>query len=577
VILRRVEDAQEDRLGWGLLVAAMALASALLLWEGRGLTFFVDEWSFGYLGRTGLGLSELLEPDNGHLAAIPVLITKASLELFGADTALPLRVVAVAIHLVVVLFLYIFVRRHLGPLWALPPAILVLFLGAASDIIVGSHAIPIELAVAAGLGAWLALGMRSTAGDLLAAALFLVGILSNGFALPFLAGAVAIVLIDPDRRPSRLWVVAVPVGVYALWWLGYGHDGESGFAVRNLAGLGAFAFDSLSADLAALTGLFVDPGASDQSFQLGPGQALAGAALVALSALAVAGRLRAPREAVPALIALLTLWVATGLVAGPARQPESARYVYTGVVLILVAAAPLIASAPQRRRASFALAAVCAVALLPNLREINYGADFFRMQSDIDRAVLGAIDLSGARAPAILPIETADDQVPGAVSEMGSPIGRYREARERYGTPAFTETELSRAPGHAREAADRLLARVLGLWLSPVQGPPAALPARLPVEALGGSVLRRAGCLAFEPESAGALLVVPVPPRGLWIEPDPGPAASVMLRRFGDGFVIDPGAALPGRPSLLRMPAAEVGRDWKAQLAPQQRIVVCGL
>jgi hypothetical protein len=367
------------------------------------------------------------------------------------------------------------------------------------------------------------------------------------------------------------------VGIYALWWLGYGHDGESGFAVRNVAGLGAFAFDSLSADLAALTGLFVDPGASDQSFQLAPGQALAGAALLALSALAVAGRLRAPREAVPALVALLALWVATGLVAGPARQPESARYIYTGVVLILVAAAPLIASAPPHRRALPALAAVCALALLPNLREIHYGADFFRTQSDIDRAVLGAIDLSGNAAAGSLPIETSENRVAGAVTDMNASIETYRASRERFGTPALSPSELSAADAPAREAADRLLGRVMELQLTPAIGVAAGFPPNLAVEAVGGSVRRRGGCLEFDPESSLNLLTMPVPAGGIRIEPDPGPTVPVALRRFGDSFAIEPGGALAGRASALRLSPGPAGRGWRAQLAPQQRIVVCGL
>jgi len=68
----------------------MAAAALLLLWEGRGLTLFVDEWTFGFGFRTGHDLSAFLAPDNGHLALVPVLITKASLQLFGASSRSPL-------------------------------------------------------------------------------------------------------------------------------------------------------------------------------------------------------------------------------------------------------------------------------------------------------------------------------------------------------------------------------------------------------------------------------------------------------------------------------------------------------
>lgn len=105
------DAARRDRLAWVALGAAMLAAALLLLWEGRGQALFVDEWSFGYLGRAGFSLHSLLEPDNGHLAAVPVLIAKASLELFGAGTALPLRLVAIATHLAIALILFVILRR----------------------------------------------------------------------------------------------------------------------------------------------------------------------------------------------------------------------------------------------------------------------------------------------------------------------------------------------------------------------------------------------------------------------------------------------------------------------------------
>jgi len=565
--------ADRERLAWAGLGFAMALAAALLLWEGRGLTLFVDEWFFGYLARQDFTLATLLEPDNGHLAVLPILITRASLELFGADTALPLRLVAVATHLSAGLMLFVLLRRSLGAVWALAPAVLFLFLGAAADILVGSHALPIELSAATGLAAWLALGRRQPGWDLAAALLLVAGISSNGFALPFIAGAAAIVWLDRSSDWRRQWVVALPLMLYAIWRLTEGSGQESDFAIANLAGLPAFAFDSLAAELASLTGLFREAGGTDNVFQLAPGQALAGALLVALGAAAAGWGYRPPRAAIPPLVALLTLWLATGMVASPARQPEVARYIYSGVVLLLLAAAPAIAASPAARRGAVALTCVCLVGLIPNLKAIRDGGLFFREQSNQDRAVLGAADLLGPGAVDTL-IEAEGEQPAGGYADLPFPLSAYRRARESFGTPAYSPAELRAAGAAARENADLLLARGLPIELSPAQAPPRPLPAGSRIGQEGGRLSWRRGCAVFEPLSASAQLLLPMPPGGLWIAPQPGPPVALGLRRFGDAYAIG-FEAVGGSASQLRLPKARAARGWQVQLLPQQPVRVC--
>ncbi len=552
----------------------MTAAAALLLWEGRGLTLQVDEWSFGYLDRQGLGAAALLDPANGHLSVVPILIEKASLGLFGTATALPLHLLALATHLAIALMLFLLLRRSLDPLAALPPTVLFLFLGVAYDVVIGSHALPIQIAVATGLAAWIALGGRTTIGDAAAALLLTVGIASNGFAIPFIVGAGTILLLDGRSSRRRLWVVALPLAVYAIWWLAYGRRGGSQASLENLAGLPAFAFDSLAAALAALTGLFTEPAATRLTFVLGPGQALAGATLIALLSLWLARDWRPPRAALPPLTALLTVWLTTGLVASAARLPQSGRYLYGSVILVLLFAAATLAASPWRVRGSLVLAATCAVALLPSLREIHYGGTFFRELSDQDRAVLGAADLLGSRAYGQTLLATGSD-VPAGVPYLERPLSEYRAAKASFGSPAFSPAELESAHPASREIADREIARVLSIQVEQADGPPRPLPAGLRVGRSGGMSRVRNGCLEFRPIAAPALLTVPVPAGGLWIRPRPGPAVPVAVRRFADGFVVAAGGALGGRSSQLRFPPVPAGRGWEAQLQPQQPVVVC--
>ena len=572
-----IEERRWTLLAFAGLAAAMAIAAALLLWEGRGLTFFVDEWSFGFGDRTGLDPAEILAPENGHLAVIPVLITKASLELFGADTALPLRIVSVALHLTTAGLLFGLLRKAVGDLVALAPAILVLFVGSASDLLIGSHGMPMLIAVSCGLGAWLALGTGSGRGDALAALLLAVGLASNGLTLPFVVGAAAILLAARDPRWRRLWVVAAPLALYLAWRLAYGDGDGSDFAFANLAALPAFAFDSLGAELAAVTGLFTAPGVRAESFDDQAGLALAGALLVALAAGYLAAGWRPPRAALPAAVGLIALWLLTGAVASPARQPESARYLYPGAILLLLIAAQLLAASPWRRRGSLVLIAVCAIGLLPNLRELHYAGAFFREQSDQDKAVLAAADLLGTAAPADLPLEQFGDPSGIGVQDLGFTLERYRRSRERYGTPAFSPRELEGAVPIAREAADRLLGRGLGSALAPTAAPPRALPPRIEASAEGGEVRGRAGCLLFRPLAAPAQLVVAVPSSGLWLHPAPGPAVPVALGRFADGFPVGAGSIPGGSSSALAIGPGAAAEGWRALLTPSQPVRVCGV
>lgn len=567
--------ARRERLVWALMGGALLVAGALLLWEGRGQTFFVDEWFFGYLGRQSWALSGLLEADNGHLALVPILITKLSLELFGAGTALPIRLVAATAHLATASMLFLIVRERLGAVWALLPATLFVFLGAAGDVLVGSHALPIELSAATGLGAWLALRRRDGVGDALAAALLTLGVASNGFALPFVAGAAAIIALAPAPDWRRQWVVAVPLILYGLWRLTEGSGQESDFALANIAVVPAFAFDSLAAEIAAVTGLFTEPGGTQNAYQLAAGQALAGASLLGLAALAVGRGYRPPRAAIPALVALLTLWLLTGMVASPARQPQVGRYVYCGVLLLLILLAEGIAASPQARRGALALSCVCAVGLIPNVDAIHDAGTFFREQSNQNRAVLGAVGLLLPGQGEEAALEEAQ-QPSGGYADLSSIVSVYRQGEREYGSPALSLARLRDADPASREGADIFLARALQLQPKPAPASPPATTAPLELSQEGGRLSLRGGCGQFRPLGGAAQVSFALPAGGVWLRPAPGSPVPIGLRRFGDGFAVQL-EALAGQGSEIRLPGGPAAREWQAQLLPKQPVLICGL
>jgi hypothetical protein len=569
---------REMRLAAVGLAVVLAIAAAFLIWEDRGLTLLIDEWNFGYAARTNLDLSTFFAPHNGHFVAVPVFIDKAALQVFGISGALPLRLFAVAVHLAVAGCLYLLLRRPLSPLAALAPATLFLFLGSANDAIIGSHGLAISIAVLTGLAAWMALDRHERAWDVAAAALLTIGIGCSAYALPFTIGAVAVLALDPKMDRKRFWVVAVPLIVYAIWWLLEGRK-EGEFVIAAFGALPSFLFDSLGAALAAITGLFSDPGSRTPTFDIPASQALAGAFIGILLTLILKWRYRPPRAVIPPLAALLCFWLLTAGAASALRQPDSSRYLYVSVPLLLLVLAQMIAASSVRRQATVALAAICIFSLLPNIREMTYGASFFREQSDISKAVFGAANMLAGRAPANTPLETPEDLAGKPIPYvLPQPLEKYVAARERFGAPAFSASQISVAPVNARFAADRLLARALAIQVRPTGRVPRALPAGLEAFPTGGSLslTRNGGCLRFVPTSAGAQMTMPLPPGGIWIRPEQGTAVPIAVRRFTEAFEIQIGPALAGRPSEIVLPrAGPPAQDWQVQLTPAQPVLLC--
>ena len=69
------------------------------------------------------------------------------------------------------------------------------------------------------MGALVALDRPSRGADRLACVLLTVGTLFSSLGLPFLAGGA--VAIWPAFW-QRLYVVAIPLAVFSLWWVGWG-------------------------------------------------------------------------------------------------------------------------------------------------------------------------------------------------------------------------------------------------------------------------------------------------------------------------------------------------------------------
>jgi hypothetical protein len=537
-IRARALDLRSD---WALVAlgVAMIVSAALLLSEGRHMTFFNDEWDL-ILHRRGHSLAILLRPKNGHLVLVPLFIYKVLLAVFGASYT-PFRVTAVAFGLLCAGLVFVFVRRRVGAAPALAAAVILLFLGVAWEELLWALGITYYLALATGIGSLLALERRDRRGDLLACGLLILSLASFSIGVAFaLAATVEVCLTSEPARWRRLWLSLVPLALYGLWTL---HYGQSQIVWSDLASTPFYIAETASAAMASLTGLFrmvgTAPGAVTgfPPFNVEYGQPLA--VLGAILIIVRLGRAERPPVRLWTLVALtLALWISFALVAGPGRSPGASRYQYPNVLLVLLLAAEMARGVRLSTRANVLLAALVCFSLVANIANLKDGARFFSEQSEFNRAELAGLELAKATVAPGFTLE-GPEAYPPAVGHYDQFVdaGSYFSFTAKFGSPADSLGELAKSSEPAREAADIVLLRAQRMSLVPVSPPP---PAGAPLQAeagtQGGRLLKKGTCLLSLPGAGTAVLVLTVPRPGLLFESSLATTSALRMRRFGTAF-----------------------------------------
>lgn len=536
------------RLGPGAIgcAAACAAAASLLLALTAGLTFFHDEWDV-ILNRPGWSAESLLRPHNEHIYLGPVLIYKVLLPTFGMESATPYEIVNILLLVTLASLVFVYVRRRLGAGAGLIAASVLLFLGPAQEDLLWPGGISFMGAMAAGVGALVALDGRGRRGDLAACGLLIVSLSFSTLGLMFALGA-AVELLLRDRRVLSLYPAAVPALLYGLWYLAYGHRAESAASLDNLLGAPRYMADSLAAALASLFGLTGDD-------SLNWGRPLAVAATIGAVVLAARDRAAASTRfwAVAAIAG--GFWISAAVNAIPGRDPTEPRYQIIGAVLVILAAAELLRGHVLLRRGMVIASVVAVAAVSSNLLVLKGGEEFFRSQTEATTAELSALQLV---RDAVDP-EFNIAQVPGVAFADTIVAGAYFEAIDKWGSPVDPPADLDAASEANRELADAVFATALGLHLDPAPS--------------GTGVTERCTRVRAEP---GQPAVVSLPPGGAELRPRSGTVA-VFLRRYydGTGFPIDLGSG--GERFVLAIPTDGSSRPWEAQLWNSHVVRVCPL
>jgi hypothetical protein len=542
-----------------LVLAVLCLGSAaLIVVLGERLTFFNDDWYF-LLQRPGLashgGLDTLLEPHNGNMVVLLVLVYKVILAVFGMHSQLPFRLLLALAASGLGVVVYLLASERVGPVLGLVAAAVVLFLGPAWEVLLFFAGINHLVALTLGLAALYLLQVDSPRRNAGAGLLLVAAVSVSVTGLALVAGAA--IAVAMRRRPQQLWIPALPVIVFGVWWLFYGHKEHSGVTVGHVVHLPRYLYDSLSAGLASITGL-VHPALPDL---ISSGHLLAVLALLALLAWLVRGGRPGPWAYVFGGAAI-AFWLLTGASAIQGRGAIASRYRLTDGALLLVLGAELFKRARVRGHSAMVISLLAVAVVASNIWTLRGGFGFMRAQARLTEADLGGLEIAGSRSPANLQLLQI---ISGTPYLTGVTSGRYFAQTARYGTPAFdTPRQLAHDPAAQQRAADGVLVSAYAL------NPQPSSPARTP-----------RSCPRILPRTAASTPSLPLSVGDTTVKNLSHVPLVVSLARFAPVALSRNVGFLPGESAArLRVPRDTVSRPWRVSfLNPQPaagvRVAVC--
>jgi hypothetical protein len=552
--LDRAITVVERRRLWALALL-IALDGLLLLYMGRGLTFYYDDWDF-VTHDYGGGLHSLLVAHVGNISVFPIAVYKIMFHLVGLSHYAAFRLVVVVLHLIVGALVYVLAARRVAPVPALLSTALVLFLGAAWEDLLWAFQVGYLLSVVGGLAAWVLLERRDRAGDLLGMVALVLSIGSSSLGIPLVFGVACELAWRRDWR--RGWIVVVPALLYVVWYLGYGESQITGESLIHAPG---FAADLAASAVGGLAGQGLDWGQP----------------LALLTLVAVLWRVTRPgpisSRLVGALATAASLWIVTAVTRSTTSAPETSRYIYLGAVAVVLIGVELmqgVAVTPRVTVIATLLVGFCAVA---GLTLLHSGATGLRATSQTVTAELGALELASANAvPSYQPDpQRAPQIVAGPYLHMVRAIGS---------SPADSPSEIAAADPASRAAADAVL---VALGVPRLTQPPAQRRSPLaPAPALtglqSGVSAQHGACVDLTPfAGTGMSATFTLPLGGVAIADRGSAPVSLAYRRFGESFDPSTAPVAPHGSVELSFLSDSVALPWQLQVNSSSALAVCGM
>ena len=405
-------------------IVASAASGTFLLYLGRSLTFWYDEWRSVTFEGSAL---DYLRPVNEHWVTIPLALYRLTFEFVELHSYLPYLAQVIGLHLVACGGAYVLMRRRVGRLTATILALPLLLLGVGAENLYWAFQTAFVGSLAFGLWALVLVEMPGRKAAVASSVLLLMSLMCSGVGLFVLIGFAVRALADRELR--RRAVVAVPpVLAYVVWYAVLGRDtvGDEG----DLAGpvsVARFTFRGVGHAAEAFAGL--DP--------LPTGRVVGVLLVAALAMLALRRTLRGRRQglALGCLAGLVSMYALIG-VARAGLEPDytsRGRYVYVAAFFLVLCVADLATGArtglPRTRPG--VLAAVAAGTAVIWIVAVNVTAleterTQFRFQADVTRAVI-ELSVEHEGEPwldpgAHLDLMPAARELPALVREHGSPL-----------------------------------------------------------------------------------------------------------------------------------------------------------
>jgi hypothetical protein len=533
---------------FAILGVAVVAAGEVLIALDSQLTFIADDWLL-LVKRHGWSADYFLHPFHGSIVAAPGVVYKLMLATFGMGSATPYYVIAIGCFLASGILLFVYLRRRVGDGLALLGAILVLFLGAAFEDLLFAFQIGYFAAVAAGLGALIALDREDDLGDRIACGLLAVSLAFSSVGIAFVAGAVLDLALGRRPRMRRSYVALLPIALYALWWVGWGHLAHNNISAHNIVTAPRYVFDAASAGVVSLLGLATGDGSEPSQPHLIWGQILIVGGLVLLG-IRIAKTRTVPRGLAVALAVGLAFWMACALNHNDSRMPASSRYQYPSAVFLLLIAGEMLRGLRVPRAATAAAAAVTLAAVVGGMSLLHREHDErWVPYADALRSSLAAVEIAGPEADPAFPVFFPPD--------IEVPARHYLSAVGRYGSPAFSEEALQARPAAERASADVTIAQALGLALV------APDPRQHTIQ-----------CQVIQSNAAGYSGVTLL--HGGFTLSNRSPAeVEVMLSRFADELSVVLGPLGPGAIASLQIPEDESSRPWNLGLRGAGPVRLC--
>jgi hypothetical protein len=539
------------RIAWVVLAIAMGISATWLMLAARNTSFIGDDVYYyaqyiahGYAAESSHGLEYFLAPHNSHFQLGGKLLYRLLFDLVGTEYWV-FRAVDVAGIMIAVGLFYVLARRRVGPLVALAPSILLLFLGYAWEPLIWAFDLHTVYALVFGLGALIALERGDRRGNVWACLLLVLSVVMIELGLAFVLGAAVAVLLGPDRR-RRLWIFLVPLALYAIWWVWARHFHQPGVTLLNVHLIPIDLTNALAAIVGSVfglnpTGVGITPQVTTVTAS---GTFLAGLALVGLAFRVRLGKVP------PSLWAFATVAVAYWLtIALGGRPPDSSRYIFAGTVLVLLVAAD---AADRIRFTPLAIAGVFLVvglAIPANIAKFYDGRRIQLNDAEASRTEYAMLELAGED-------RVEPGYTPGsdpAVTSLGGgvytplPAGDYFRAADRFGSLAYPLQRIREEPLTFRMAADATLVDALRL------GFVAAAPAA-----------DRSDCLDIADATPEDPAYFPLPRAGILLGSQSQAPLEVKVSRFAkDSSGATVGQLEPGVWATLRAPADAAPDRWR--------------